>query len=225
MKTATERDQLITEHIGRYRISLRHIIEQLFFDGKNAGNVIQRMIKNEVLHSRTGLPNRLRYYQLTTTEARNQSVPVNRCKPFAAQALNVHLGILWYCCAYETKRHRIETKVLKGQFENYPRGPHCVEKTEEGHKLSHIRICTAETEETNLIRRLREDVRDAYEHKELIDPIRAGQYGFVVLVETKSRIKSLKRSLAQQDFAEDADIEVAFAPSHQTLHQALKEIR
>ena len=225
MRKANERDELILEHLGRYRISLRQILERLFFDGKNAGNVIQRMLKNDTVHSRSGLPNRIRYYQLSALSAGKRSIPKNRCEPFAAQALNVHLAVLWHCCATDNKRHRVEEKLLSKQFENYPRGPHCVEDTDDGHKLSHVRVCTPETEETNLIRRLREDVYDAYENKELIDPLRSGQYGYVVLVETKSRIKSIRRALEAHEFTKDADIQVDFAPSHQTLHQALKELK
>ncbi|MEM9410049.1 MAG: hypothetical protein AAGA30_02980, partial [Planctomycetota bacterium] len=127
--------------------------------------------------------------------------------------------------AHETKRHRVEEKVLAKKFTNSPKGAHCVEKTDKGHKLTHIRICTPETDETNLIRRLRQDVADAYENKELIDPLRSGQYGYVVLVETESRITSIERNLQVQAFTQDADIQVAFAPSHQTLHQALKELK
>lgn len=219
------RDEKILEHLGRYRISLRPILERLFFEGRTSGNVMQRLLKAGRVHSREGLPNRIRYYQLSASEARKRSVPTGRTEPFAAQALNVHLGVLWFCCIEKPSCHRIEEKTLKGQFEKPPRGPLCVERSSDGsHRLWHIRVATADTEDTNLVRALRTDITDAVANRELVDPITSGQFGFVVLVDTEARKHALANSLADNESLTPASIEVHFAPSHETLPVALKNL-
>lgn len=66
MADTPTRDDRILDRIGLSSISLRPIIERLFFEGKNCGNVIRRLTKQGKIVSRPGLPSRIRYYQLAT---------------------------------------------------------------------------------------------------------------------------------------------------------------
>ncbi len=224
MPGTNTRDEKILEHLGRYRISLRPILERLFFDGRTSGNVIQRLLKSGRIHSREGLPNRIRYYQLTMSEARKRSIPVGRSEPYAAQALNVHLGVLWLCCVEKANCHRVEEKALKDRFEQTLRGPLCIERDGDSHKMLHVRVATADTEDTNLLRSLRGDINDALDRPDLAKPMTAGQFAFVVLVDTLARKRSLSKTLAEHELSELADIQIHFAPSHETLAQALREL-
>ena len=42
-----ERDDQILNHIGRYTVSIRAVIERLFFAGKDSDHVINRLLTEE----------------------------------------------------------------------------------------------------------------------------------------------------------------------------------
>ena len=43
-----KRDELILDHIGRYTISIRRIIEDLFFEGGSCGNALDRLVDKQL---------------------------------------------------------------------------------------------------------------------------------------------------------------------------------
>ena len=65
------RDAKILNHIGRYRLTLRPVLDRNFFstDSSGCGNVLARLIRRGYIQPRIGLPKRRRYYQLTSRGA------------------------------------------------------------------------------------------------------------------------------------------------------------
>ena len=225
MSEGPSRDDRLMDHLGLYRISLRPIVERLFFDGKNSGNVIQRLLNQKRIQSRSGLPRRMRYYQLSAAEAKTRGFPVGRTEPFGSQALNTHLGVLWFCCAGETRRHLVEPDDLQRQFgEGLPSGPHAVEQDYAMHRLWRLRVAAAEAEDNSLIRWLRKEMAALSRHSQLATPLRTRQYAFMLLVDTKTRVPALEQSILEAGLTEDALIQVEFAPSHLTLAEAVKQL-
>jgi len=61
----TPRDEQILRHIARHRLSIRPVLQQLFFKSSDAaGNVINRLVRAGMLES-SKLPGGHSYYQLT----------------------------------------------------------------------------------------------------------------------------------------------------------------
>ena len=56
-----EREDNILDHIGRYRITLRAVLERLFFEGASCNNVVQRLVRQGKIRAREkGLAGKLK---------------------------------------------------------------------------------------------------------------------------------------------------------------------
>ena len=108
------RDQKILDHIGRYRMTLRPVLDRLFFadESSGCGNVLKRLIDAGLVTARDGLPSKRRYYQLTAKGAEGR-VPLGRTKPMRAQSLRSAIAILWFCTMGDSPRTRIESWELR----------------------------------------------------------------------------------------------------------------
>ena len=222
MTESRTRDDRILDHIGLYRLSIRPIIERLFFDEKNCGNVIQRLLDQNRIQSREGLPRRMRYYQLSPNEAKSRGIPVHRTQPFGSQALNHHLAVLWFCNMGSQPRHLLEKQEQEKRFpEDLPAGAYCIERSPDGHRLYRFKIGSSDTDDTSLIRWLRHEITASSKSEALMQPMKTRQFGFGVLVDTTTRVTALQQTIEESSLAEDAFIFVEFAPSHLTLHTAL----
>ena len=219
------RDDRILDHIGLYSLSLRPVLERLFFNGKNCGNVVQRLTKQGKIVSRPGLPSRVRYYQLTASEATARAFPQHRTEPLGTQAINKHLAILWHCCLADGTRHRIERGDVKSNVsEHLPPGDYAVEQFEGNHRIVRLRIASSDAEDSSIVRWVRGEVGKAAKHPHLSRLQRSGQVAYVLLADTKTRIPSLQRSLEDSGLLEQSTVVVAFAPSPQTLPVALRNL-
>ena len=64
------RDEGILRHIALYRVSIRAVIERLFFEGRSCDDVISRLVNTEKVLTVQRLPNRISYYRLSLSAAR-----------------------------------------------------------------------------------------------------------------------------------------------------------
>ena len=219
------RDDRILDHIGLYSISLRPVLERLFFDGKNCGNVVQRLTKQGKIVSRPGLPSRIRYYQLTASEANSRGFPQHRTEPLGTQAINKHLAILWHCCLNTGNRHRLERSDVKTNISMHlPPGDYAVEQLDESHRIVRLRIASSDAEDSSIVRWVRGEVGKMAKHPHLSRLQRSGQVAYALLADTDTRIPSLQRSLDDSGLLEQSTVGVAFAQSPQPLPVALRNL-
>src|SRR5262245_10225017 len=59
------RDKKILWHIGLHGVSIREVVEHLFFDGKSSGNVMQRLRNDGLIEDAARLPGNFTCYSLT----------------------------------------------------------------------------------------------------------------------------------------------------------------
>lgn len=219
-----EREDKLLRHVGLYRLSLRYFIERFFFDGGNAGNVLQRLFKDGRLQARDGaLKSRMRYYQLTLMEARRRSLPEERSGDFGTQAFSSHLAVLWFCCGASEQRRRLEDGELIRLFGDLPTGvAHCAE----GGKnpcVWRIHVVGPHTKVSDLVRRLVARAGQPVESKPLQDWITGRKYGFAVLTESTVRCQAIDRALHRARLPETVRCCVEVVPSPLTLHEAIHE--
>lgn len=219
-----EREDRLLQHIGLYRLSLRHIIERQFFNGGNSGNVIQRLLEGSRIQARDkGFRGRLSYYQLTLSEARRQGLPEERAASFGPQALFTHLAIVWFCCASAIRRRRLEEHELQKLFDEIPPGvAHCVEV---GRDPCVFRIHTVgpKTKIADLIKRLRAAVVTPPSRPTVADWMQKRKYGFVVLAESIARCQAIRQSLTKSGLLSVARIHVERVPGPLTIHEDIHE--
>ena len=188
-----ERDEKILKHIGKHGLSIRAVIEKLFFDGATCDNVINRLIKEKRIVSEASIPGGLCYYRLSLSEARSRSVPDHRAHPKRGAALRQALQVLWFCCMSEKNRNRLERKKVAETFGDGPGSgkPHCAEAGEEHSIVYRIYAPGPNSRDEYVLKSISGDYEKALERPEIRTWLHDKAFGFAVLVETVERKERL----------------------------------
>jgi len=198
----TDRDDQILNHIGRYRVSIRVVMEKLFFDGATCDHVLQRLAsdsENRIKIFRS-LPGRLSYYQLTLTEARHRGFPDDRAGKRTSFSLREALAVLWFCCMMDKKRRRVDPQELPkfGIPDTGTTKPHSAESSDDHAVIYRIFAPSPGARDDYLLLSLKRDAAEVLEHSELREWAAAGTYAFAILFETEGRLKRFKRRLESE---------------------------
>jgi len=219
------RDDNILRHIGLYRISLRYIIERLFFEGANCGNVIQRLIKQKRIQSRDGFHGSLSYYQLTLSEARRRNLPQDRGRAFGPRALATHLALVGFCCLESTARRRLEEAELRKTLGEIPSGaPHVVQVGDQP-CVYRVHVVSSQTRTADIMKHLRAEICATIDSSTLYQWVKAERYGFVLLTDIRSRADALRRAVQRSDFHHQARILCEHSPSPLDVQQVIHDLR
>ena len=143
--TGMARRQAILAHIGRYRFSIRPVIEKLFFAEKSCDNVLRAMMKDDLIIARPHteesavsllnseestvprpdteeprkgmlIPGGYKYYQLTLKAANFLSLPSSLTNPPGPASIDKHLAILWFCCMGQNRLNLLDSHHLVKLF-------------------------------------------------------------------------------------------------------------
>lgn len=219
-----QRDQQILRHLALYRISFRAILSRRFFDGRNPGNVIARLLADGRMQSRAGLPGRVRYYQLTIAEAERLGVPMGRARAPKPQALLTHLAVVWHCCMdpdVEGRRRLDREEMAKLFGARPPRGTHVMQSGAQP-KVYRALVPGAGRSARSTFRAIRKRVRAARKSQALGPWIRNGHYAFLVLVVGESRRQRLMEFINRHDLTTLAAIDLRHVPDHRTIADSLR---
>lgn len=223
----TTRDDLILSHIGLYRLSLRRTLERLFFNGKAVAcdNVLRRLIADGRVQCVKGLPHRISYYQLTRAEALRRGLPPNRAGRLRAQALQQHLGVLWFCCMGPTPRVRLEPSQLERINAGLPAWPQVCHCAERGDKptLYRVVVLGPQARPFDLLARLSKQLSAEQDHPELGALARTGFRAVAILADQPARVAAIEAAIKRRRLRDLSPTIVEFAPSVQTLASALHE--
>ncbi|BDC49792.1 hypothetical protein F183_A21080 [Bryobacterales bacterium F-183] len=194
-----ERDDAILKHLGKYGVSLRHVIEKRFFDGATCDHVLNRLIRENRVVAEVGIPGGLSYYHLSLSEARGRGVPEHRARPKRGAALREALQVLQFCCLSKKKRNRLERRDIGKNFGNGKGSgkPHCAEVDGDRSIIYRVYAPGPNSKDDYLLKTLRIDLEVAARVPELQEWIENGAFGFAVLVETPERKARLLRLIAK----------------------------
>lgn len=223
-----DRDIAILRHIGLYRLTLRAVLDRVFFNGVPPGDVLQRLRDAGDIVTRK-LPRNTSYYQLSTEGANLIGVPANRAQPLGPKALHTHLAILWFCTMDGVERYRAEPSHLK--HAEIPKdaltGDHCVEVDDKGRgRILQVYVPGTKTSPVRIQRRLRESLNRALDSSTGRELIEARRYGFAVLVDLETKRTNIRDIVARTKLGRHplqhwAHFQVNLAPSPQTLDMYL----
>jgi hypothetical protein len=223
-----ERDQKILKHVGLYRLSIRAVIEHLYFDGKTCDHVLQRLVDaGRLQRVENALPGGISYYQLSIREARTgtEPVPVNRARNQGTRAVSQALAVLWFACMSERKRRKLDHEQVRKLYGKENVRPHVAEMAPEiGSIIYSVYAPGPDSRDDYLPKRLNRDFAALGVHPELEEWIRLKKLGFAVLVETLKRKEKLERILSSQGPA-DLPFLVEVVPGPTTLQRAIKEFQ
>ncbi len=222
----TDRDEKILKHIGRYGLTLRAVVEHLFFDGreKACDAVLNRLVKDGLIMSRCGLPGGLNYYQLSKSETSGRDASPYVAREKKSGALRRAVQVLWFCCMANHDRSRIDGRQIEKQF-GMARGirkPHCRETRNETPFLYRIYTPGPGSRDDYLLKVLRGDWVTAEQHPVLGEWLRTGSYRFAVLTEVSRRKEKIQRALAGSSFPRP---HVEIVPSLRALNRAIADFK
>ncbi len=215
-----DRDGKILDHIGRYRLTLRPVLDRLFFaqDSSGCGNVLARLIAQGYVQARQVLPRRRCYYQLTKLGAAGR-VPESRARPLRGQALRTWLGVLWFCCMQGGKRRLLELAELSQALPGPPPGIHVVEAGE-GYRVFHVRVVGLRAKTGYVVRQVLQDMKVAMQQPKLAAWVRNRDYGFAVLAE-RPRVTPILDLVRRNRLDEHARVTVVPVPGPHSLQKEL----
>jgi hypothetical protein len=228
----TPRQEAILRHIGRYALTLRPVLDVLFYGGQANGcdaDVAQlrahkliAAVENAVADT-TDPHTRYSFYQLTKAGAKVSGASEYRAKSLGGQAVARYLSFLWFCCIKKPRRHRIGLAQLVEIFGEEILSPngakkrdlllpgfHCLEKTEDSYRIRHL--YAPKTSVGDTATELRKRLRDARTLPVIERAILDRQYGFAVLAETTQQRDALRAHLANAFAGDPVSIIVACSP-------------
>lgn len=217
------RDQKILDHIGRYRMTLRPVLDRLFFadESSGCGNVLKRLIDAGLVTARDGLPSKRRYYQLTAKGAEGR-VPLGRTKPMRAQSLRSAIAILWFCTMADSPRKRIESWELRDILaDEMPAGKHCMQPGNPP-LLFRVQVPSGRTKVAGVISGLRDHMKESFAHPVVRRMAKDRRYGFAILAEAE-RVPEIRSAVAKHNLGRYAPILIESVPSPQTITRALHD--
>lgn len=215
------KEDLILDHIGRYTISIRKIIEQLFFSGGSCGATLNRLVERQLVQRiAKSFSGNYSYYQLTVKGAKARNLPLNKAAPKSATALAQNLAALWFSTMSPQWRKRLTEEELNSLF-GAPEGGNTahVAQNGEAEETTVFRLFVPGEETAvrrNYLRMLKKNALDAMENKPLLRWIERGTYRFVVLVHSEVRREELERLMKAEIFP-NLRVEIEIAPTPSTL--------
>jgi hypothetical protein len=220
-----DRDERILKHVGLYRVSLRGVIEELFFDSESCDHVVQRLQETGRIQAVKGLPDNLSYYQLTLSEARSRGIPKHRADS-RGERLTEDLAVLWFACMGPTPRPRLERKPLDKVFGRGPGmgKPHCREKPSETEQVVYrVRLAGPDTDDGRLLRDIEWWFRAGLSQPQLSPYLLEKLFGFAILVEHPDRVGKLQDQIKKREALSGALILVEEVPGPSRLAAALRD--
>jgi hypothetical protein len=219
-----ERDEEILKHVGRYGVTVRAVLEELFFPDTSCDNVLGRLIKEGRLISSGKIPGGLSCYQLSLSEARRRLVPDHRTRPKKGRALREALQVLVFCCLGEKRRPRIERRNVGKNFGNAKGSgkPHCAEVDGDSSIIYRIYAPGPNSTNSYLLKTLREDYAAAQNSPKLREWIEGGAFGFAVLIQSEKR-KELILTQIERHGPTEIPILVEVVPGLSTFAEFLRK--
>jgi hypothetical protein len=220
------RDDLILAHIGRYTVSIRRIIEDLFFDGASCGNTLDALVKKEFVQRVKGaLEGNYSYYQLTPKGAKSLGLPANKAIPKGEAALAQNLAALWFSCKSHYWRKRLADDDLNKLF-GAPLGGNTIHVAQNGIDDDTTVFRLFVPSETTGVKKgyaqlLKKTAHKEMEDKRLLPWIERGTYAYAVLVHSLVRKEELEKLIPVVGFPKFR-IHVEIAPTPSTMPMFLQ---
>ena len=113
-----DRDYDIFEHVMRYRLTTREVLQRLFFPDSELNavtKVTSRLVEHGFLNRYELYPNRS-YFTLGPKSASFLGISRKKTKEIAGYAKAQEFGILSFCCLAEKLRERLTVRELSERF-------------------------------------------------------------------------------------------------------------
>jgi hypothetical protein len=208
-------DLQILHHIGRNTITLRKVLQVLFFEGRTPQTAIDRLENlGYITTVRRVLPGNFSYYQLKKKGAAVINVSENKAKPKEPKGLAQDIAALWFSCMGDRHRKRLTDTELQTLF-GAPKGSNIIYVAEGGEDPTVFRmfIPEADTKLDRYVTTLKKAAHDICSDEKLIRWVERGTLQIAVLLTNDGRVQQLADLIRANEFP-DLRIKLAIAPTH-----------
>ena len=221
----------LLQHLERMRLTIPWVVRRFYFPAhaypdriealKLAGAALQQLAKRKkAIEAECPGRTRPKYYLVSGSRQ-------------GEAAIGYDLATLWATCVRPVPRYRISNEELRTLLDPcpYKNIRHIMEETSdiEGTRPTGIiyRVYPTTAELKEAVRSLKKTIKDATKKSRAL--VESGDYGFLVLAETKAKAKAIDREVRRPDerghaISHTARIVVEYAPRPESLAKALKEL-
>jgi len=192
-------DRKILDHAGRYRITLRRVIEQAFLDGKASSNVVQRLRQARLLEQ-VPLDGGVSGYKLTRKGATHLSLPPKRAEAPTPVSLQNCLAGLWFSFLGPRRRHRLEfSEVEQLLGVRPPSGVYCLERDPKP-RVYRLYVPGIDTPDQTIRRQVEDRVQEIRKADPLASWAKTRQFALAILVseERRAQVNRLLKDLTPE---------------------------
>jgi hypothetical protein len=211
-------DLRILHHLGRYTVTLRRVLQVLFFEGGSAETALKRLERGGYIQRvERQLPGNFSYYQLKKRGAAVINVSENKAKPKETKGLAQDLAALWFSCMGDRPRKRLVDTELRTLF-GAPKGGNVIHvaQAEEEPTVFRLFIPEADSNLERYVTTLKRAAHESCTDEKLLRWIERGTFQFAVLLTNEGRKEKLAELIRASDFP-DLRIQIALAPSPREL--------
>lgn len=199
----SETERHILEHIGRYRISVRHVIAKLFFEGYKT-RATEALAKLEeqgrIAIVKRALPQGYSYYQLTQKGCAGIGVTEERARALSGLGLARSLAVLWFATMNGARRARFRDDQLPPGIPPVPGRPAHVGEfiSENSARIYRVHVVAEDRDHSYPLKEIRQAIDEISSTREGEALIASGAYGFAILVHEDEKKARFMEALALQ---------------------------
>lgn len=199
------RDRAIIEHVARYRITVREVVQKLFFpdsDVNAATKVLGRLTHAEILR-RHQLTGPRVYWTLSPELAELRGERAKRGRALGYNDLVRHYGVLSFCHEGRIQREIMTHREFKERFPDHYDPtllgtPYYVEEVE-GQRLLGLVLVSDQEDIVRLVRKCRGLIARRLENPGFRKTIHAGRLAIAVVTAFPEKKARLEDALAEAD--------------------------
>jgi len=190
--TLDETSLAILRMAGLYHVATRSTIATLLPEGGEPDKRLAKLVKDGLLRIHKGLPGNRSVYQLSKKGAGAAGVSPARGRLAGAQSLLKNLGVLLFCHASGTERHRVESEDLgEALGVELPDGAYCLGRHKDKTIIFDCYVPGPLTPVATVTWHLKKRVRHAKKIPTLAAAIKDRRYAFAIVVSNKARRKTI----------------------------------
>ena len=220
-----EFDTALLEHVGRYRISFRCIMERLFGQNSSPTPHIKKLARAKLIASDQGGKSEYAVWHLTYSGCRAAGVPKDRAEVLQRErSLPEAFKVLWLCCVHEPKLTRLDDAHVRGLLGDditTRNRVYCADTDD--YRLWRVHIPSDRTAVESVLKNIREDYRALKKLPGSEKFFRTRRYGSLILVTKEQRANRFKLHLKECDLHKTGPVKNAVVPAWDERHLRLKE--